>query len=79
MSQVVDHQHQRAARAFKEFSGLYERIKDLIPLGGYTPGMDPGTDRAVKLAPSLERFLRQDVGTRAELPQCVATLQSIVK
>lgn len=79
MNQVVDLRHQRAARAFKEACGLYERIKDLIPLGGYTPGMDQATDRAVKLAPSLERFLRQDVGASAELSLCVSTLQAIVK
>jgi flagellum-specific ATP synthase len=79
MSQVVERKHLRAARAFKEHSSVYERIKELIPLGGYTPGMDPGTDHAVRLAPNLERFLRQDVGAGAELALCVETLQSIVK
>ena len=41
--------------------------------------MDPGTDRAVKLAPNIERFLRQDVGASAELKACIETLQSIVR
>ena len=38
----------------------------LIPLGGYTPGADIKTDRAVQLAPTIERFLRQEVGEAAE-------------
>ncbi|WMI97621.1 flagellar protein export ATPase FliI [Pseudomonas chlororaphis subsp. aurantiaca] len=79
MSQVADRKHLAAARAFKEHSSIYEGIKELIPLGGYTPGMDLGTDRAVKLAPNIERFLRQDVGASAELTLSIETLQSIVK
>ena len=70
--------HLSAARQFKEFSGTYERIKELIPLGGYTPGMDVKTDRAVQLAPMLERYLRQETADGAELGNSVATLQSIV-
>ncbi|NMZ59815.1 MULTISPECIES: flagellar protein export ATPase FliI [Pseudomonas] len=78
MSQVADPVHLSAARQFKEFSGTYERIKELIPLGGYTPGMDVKTDRAVQLAPMLERYLRQETADGAELGNSVATLQSIV-
>lgn len=79
MSQVAGRKHLDAARSFKECSSVYDGIKDLIPLGGYTPGMDPGTDRAVRLAPNLERYLRQDVEAGAPLGVCIDTLQSIVK
>jgi flagellum-specific ATP synthase len=79
MSQVSEPAHQGAARQFKEFYSTFEKIKELIPLGGYTPGMDAKTDRAVQLAPSLERFLRQEVGAGAELGASIATLQGIIK
>jgi len=79
MNQVGSTKHLRAARAFKEFYSLHEKIKDLIPLGGYTPGMDVKTDRAVQLAPSIERFLRQETSADADLEMSVATLQSIIK
>ena len=79
MSQVGEAAHLAAGRQFKEFYSTFEKIKELIPLGGYTPGMDAKTDRAVQLAPSLERFLRQEVGTGAELGASIATLQSIIK
>ncbi|MBC9249831.1 flagellum-specific ATP synthase FliI [Pseudomonas alcaligenes] len=79
MSQVSAAPQQRAARQFKEFYSLFEKIKELIPLGGYTPGMDAKTDRAVQLAPALERFLRQEVGEGSELATSIATLQGILK
>ncbi|MBV2205167.1 MAG: hypothetical protein KUL87_07085, partial [Pseudomonas sp.] len=40
--------------------------------------MDPKTDRAVQLAPTIERFLRQEVGEAAELEPSIATLQNII-
>lgn len=79
MNQVSTPAHQRAARQFKEFYSTFERIKELIPLGGYTPGMDSKTDRSVQLAPSIERFLRQDVGVAADLGLSITTLQGIIK
>lgn len=79
MSQVSGVEQQGAARQLKEFHGTYEKIKELIPLGGYTPGMDAKTDRAVQLAPRIERFLRQEVGADADLGSSIATLQSILK
>jgi len=79
MSQVSSPEHRGAARQFKEFHGAYEKIKELIPMGGYTAGMDSKTDRSVQLAPRLERFLRQDVGEGAELEQCVAQLHRLIQ
>ncbi|MBM7059146.1 flagellar protein export ATPase FliI [Pseudomonas sp. UL073] len=79
MSQVTEPAHQTAARHLKEFYSTYEKIKELIPLGGYTPGMDGKTDRAVQLAPSIERFLRQEVGDGAELGTSIAILRSLIK
>ncbi|RHW20084.1 flagellar protein export ATPase FliI [Pseudomonas jilinensis] len=79
MSQVSAPEHQGAARQLKELYSSFEKIRELIPLGGYSPGMDAKTDRAVQLAPHIERFLRQEVGVGAELEDCVATLLKLVK
>jgi hypothetical protein len=77
-AQVGQPAHLGAARQLKECYSTFEKIKELIPLGGYTPGADIKTDRAVQLAPTIERFLRQDVGEAAELETSVATLQNIL-
>src|SRR5690606_31199516 len=41
MSQVGQPPHLGAARQLKDFYSTYEKIKELIPLGGYSPGADP--------------------------------------
>lgn len=79
MSQVTSSEHRRAAREFKELYSTFEKIREMIPLGGYTPGMDGKTDRSVKLAPRIERFLRQEVHDSAELEPSVSALTRLVK
>ncbi|WP_313087892.1 flagellar protein export ATPase FliI [Atlantibacter hermannii] len=77
MSQVTDRAHQHAARQLKQNYASYMDIKPLIPLGGYVPGADPAVDRAVKLFPTIERFLRQDVDDAATLEQTRHRLQTL--
>jgi flagellum-specific ATP synthase len=79
MTQVTEPAHQGAARQLKEFYSTYEKIKELIPLGGYTPGMDLKTDQSVQLAPAIERFLRQEVGAGADLEQSLVGLKTIIR
>ncbi|GLU38002.1 flagellar protein export ATPase FliI [Pseudomonas sp. NBRC 100443] len=79
MAQVGEPAHLRAARQFKELHGSYEKIRELIPLGGYTAGLDARTDRAVQLAPALERFLRQEVNEGADLAASLEHLQQALR
>lgn len=79
MSQVTTPEHQRAARQLKELYTTFEQIRELIPLGGYTPGMDGKTDRAVQLAPRIERFLRQEVADTAGLDDSVTALTRLIR
>lgn len=79
MNQVLDTRQGFAARQFKELYSVYESIREMIPLGGYTPGMDPRTDRAVQLAPRLERFLRQDTALGVDLASSQAQLLEALK
>lgn len=79
MNQVSEPGHLSAARQLKELYSTFEKIKELIPLGGYTPGADAKTDRAVQLAPAIERFLRQEVGDGAELEASITTLQNLIR
>ncbi|MGP3788741.1 flagellar protein export ATPase FliI [Pseudomonas sp. B392_1p] len=78
MPQVSEPAHRGAARQLKELYSTYEKIRELIPLGGYVPGMDAKTDRAVQLAPNIERFLRQETSQEADLASSVASLQQLL-
>lgn len=79
MNQVLAPRDAGAARQFKELSSVYERIRELIPLGGYTPGMDVKTDRAVQLAPRFERLLQQETGQGADLASSLKQLSEVLK
>jgi len=55
------------ARRFKALYARYQRNRDLITVGAYTPGSDPVLDDAVALYPAMEAFLQQDMHELATL------------
>lgn len=76
MNQVTSLDHQQSARALKQNYAAYMEIKPLIPLGGYVAGADASVDKAVKMFPAIERFLRQDMREPAALERCKAACKS---
>lgn len=78
MSQVTHSDHQRAARGMKQLYAEYVAIKPMIPLGGYVAGTDPLTDRAVALAPAIQRYLQQEVKQAAMLEEAITQLSAVV-
>ncbi len=77
MALVAGPEHQRAARNLKELAARYAQVRDLLPLGAYVPGADPATDRAVKLYPQIEAFLKQGVHEAASLDDTVSRLEAL--
>jgi flagellum-specific ATP synthase len=78
MAQVVTPEHGNAARKLKATLARHARVRDLIPLGAYTPGADLETDRAVRLQPQIESFLCQGTREGAPLDTCVTQLQGMM-
>lgn len=77
MTQIIPAAHQRAARLLKQHYAAYMEIKPLIPLGGYVAGADATVDKAVKLFPAIERFLRQEMHEAAPLDAVQAQLSAL--
>lgn len=75
MNQVTRLEHQQSARALKQNYAAYMEIKPLIPLGGYVAGADASVDKAVKMFPAIERFLRQEMREPASLELVQSRLQ----
>lgn len=75
MNQVTSLEHQQFARALKQNYAAYMEIKPLIPLGGYVAGADASVDKAVKMFPAIERFLRQEMREPASLELVQSRLQ----
>ena len=78
MAQVIPSEHALAARKLKASLAKYARVRDLIPLGAYQPGADPGTDRAVKLHPHIEAFLCQGTREDAPIAPCIDQLKALM-
>ena len=57
--QVTTPEVRASAAALREVLASYRSKEDLISIGAYTPGADPGVDYAIAKLPAIEAFLRQ--------------------
>jgi len=64
MTSLVEPPHYELTRRFKRLYARYERSRDLISVGAYSPGADPLLDQAVNMYPRLEGFLMQGIDER---------------
>ncbi|NML14863.1 flagellar protein export ATPase FliI [Azohydromonas caseinilytica] len=67
MTSVADKAHLDAARRARQLLARYNRARDLIQLGAYTPGHDAELDLAVRLHPQLMALLQQGIQEHAPL------------
>ncbi len=77
MNSIASAEHQGRARRFRELYSLYQRQRDLISVGAYTPGSDAATDAAIAAHDRLIAYLRQDVDEAVGLEESVAGLEGI--
>ena len=75
MHNVVPPEHFEAARQFRAMAARYERGRDLLQIGAYVPGADPGLDEAIRLRPSMEGFLCQPMNAGADLSTSIEGLR----
>jgi len=59
MPKVTDERHLEAARKVKQLISRYMRGRDMVAMGAYAPGSDPGLDEALRLWPGIQQFLQQ--------------------
>jgi flagellum-specific ATP synthase len=78
MSRITSKQHRTAAQKFREIVSCYLRNRDLITVGAYRPGSDPQLDRAVRLWPRVEAFLKQPTDQPVSFEESIAQLESLV-
>jgi flagellum-specific ATP synthase len=78
MNRITSPQHVRAAQRFRELYAYYRRHRDLITVGAYRAGSDPQLDRAVRLWPRVEAFMRQAIDQAVGIESAVAELEALV-
>ena len=78
MTEITTTQHQKSAQRFKKLYSTYEKSKDLISVGAYSPGHDHRLDEAVAIQPQLVEFLQQDMNRAVDIMTSCATLDRMV-
>jgi len=59
LTDVVGPPQKEAAREARDLLAAHREASDLIDVGAYAAGSNPRVDRAIKVLPSLRRFLQQ--------------------
>ena len=78
MTNVAAKPHIEAARRCRQLLAKYNKARDLIQLGAYSPGHDAELDTAVRIAPDISRLLQQDMHSPARLADSVRQLSAVV-
>jgi len=78
MPKVTDPRHLEAARRLKQHVARYMRGRDLVAMGAYVPGSDPGLDEALRLWPDIQRFLQQGMDETFSMDESLLGLFGIV-
>ena len=60
MSQIADHDHKKAAGKLKNILATYKDAEDLINIGAYKKGSNPGIDYAIEKIDAVNEYLLQE-------------------
>ncbi len=78
MNSIVSAEHRELAQQFRQVYGCYRQNRDLISVGAYRSGTDPAVDRAIRLYPALEAFLRQPPELSAPFDASLDALRTLL-
>ena len=77
MTDVASSEHLDVASKFKEVLATYRQSEDLINIGAYKAGSNPGIDYAVAHIAEMQAFMKQAVHDPVMLEEAVQNLKSM--
>jgi flagellum-specific ATP synthase len=77
MNDVTSAEHQALAGKFKESMAVYKQSEDLINIGAYKSGSNPGIDYAIQKYGGMIAYLKQAVQTPVMMDEAVSALQQM--
>ena len=77
MNDIASQKQLQAAQYFRRLVALYMENRDLILMGGYTPGQDADLDMAVQLWPKLMAHIQQPFNESADAAQSIQALTGL--
>ena len=78
MNNVATPSHLESARRLRQLHAKYQKARDLIQLGAYSPGNDADLDVAVRLHEPIDAMLQQDMNRSADLSESIAALRRVL-
>lgn len=76
-SQIATQEQKEHIRKVREALAAYHQAEDLIQLGAYVAGTNPGLDASIKARPKIIEFLRQDAACASSLDQTLQQLSAV--
>jgi len=76
--QITSKEQRGGIAEVRRLLAAYRDAKDLIEIGAYVAGSNEVVDRAVRLQPAIEGFLRQDVNDIADASESWSALAALV-
>lgn len=77
MSQIARRDHKGCAGKLKNVLATYSEAEDLINIGAYKSGSNPGIDYAIRKINEVNRFLMQDVEEKFSFEESVELMKQI--
>jgi FliI/YscN family ATPase len=74
---LADDEQRASASIIRDAMFAYQQARDLINIGAYVAGSNPQIDRALRLHPHIERFLRQPPDRPTEQADAIAMMRAI--
>ena len=77
MSQIAQRGHKSYAGRLKNVLATYNEAEDLINIGAYKAGSNPGIDYAIQKIEEVNQFLMQEVNEKFSFEESVGLLEAI--
>ena len=77
MGDVTDERHRKLSGQFKEALATYRQSEDLINIGAYKAGSNPGIDHAIRKIEAMTAYQKQAIADPATLADSIEGLQQI--
>lgn len=77
MGDIVTPDHEKAAQRLRRMISLYMENRDLMLMGGYTPGQDADLDEAIRSWPAIMDLIRQGAHDPSDLANSKARLLAV--
>lgn len=77
MSQIASKEHKAVSGKLKNVMATYNEAEDLINIGAYKRGSNPGIDYAIEKIDAVNDFLKQDVDEKIDFEESVRRLTEI--